>query len=259
MNPDTAPESLETNRHTILRHLQAKLESDEHVYAMWLEGSDGTGTSDEFSDLDINVDVEDGYEIVALTNIKKFLEDLGKLDSISVITRPNEDLWFQVFHIATTSPYLLIDVNIQRHSRDFSFYRENKAEIPVVLFDKANVIQFKNVDSEEQSQHMQAEMQLYVSRIEQTSRIEKYLKRGKFLEAFAYYQRYVLESVVGLARILHTPLNTSYNLVSISKQLPLDIVKKIEYLYQISSLKDIEDKLPIAIRLFRDLQANYPQ
>lgn len=257
MNLDTTPESPDTIRQKILTHLQSRLEADERVYAMWLEGSDGTGTSDEFSDLDINVDVEDGYELASLTSIKHFLEELGPLDSISIITQPNADLWFQVFHIQGTSPHLLIDVNIQRHSRNFLFCRQNKAETPVVLFDKAKVIKFHDVDNEALAEVMKAEIEMYQSRIAQSSRIEKYIKRGNFLEAFAYYQRYVLEPVVGMARVLHTPLNTSYNLVRISKQLPADLLRQIEYLYQTSSLKDIEDKLPIALRLFHDLEASY--
>lgn len=244
-------------RQKILKHLQTKLETNEQVYAMWLEGSDGTGTSDEFSDLDINVDVEDSYELEALSFIRKSLEELGTLDSISVVTQPNEHLWFQVFHMHGTSPHLLIDVNIQRHSRNFSFCRQNTAETPLVLFDKANVITFHDVNAHDLEKRMQSEIKICNSRIDQYSRVEKYIKRGNFLEAFAYYQRYVLEPIVHMARIIHSPLNTDYNLVRISQQLPSNVLHKIEYLYQISSLQDIEDKLPLALRLFQEIQASY--
>lgn len=244
-------------RENILKHLQNRLEPNPHIQAMWLEGSAGTKSSDGFSDIDLNLAVTDGNELESLKLIQKALEELGTLDHISVITKPNPDQWYQVFHISNTSPHLLIDTCIQSHSRQFSFDKNNQAEIPLVLFDKAHVIQFHDTNQSRLTDDLQQQIQLYQSRIHESSRVEKYLKRGNFLEALAYYQKYILSSVVGLARIIHTPLNSDYGLVKISKHLPPDLVKKLESLYQISSLADIEQKLPQAIKLFAELLKTY--
>jgi predicted nucleotidyltransferase len=247
-------DSLPLQRQQILTQLQTQLEADKTVHALWLEGSDGTGSSDQFSDLDINVDVEDGQELVMLEKIQAMLRTLAPLDIVSDISKPNEDLWFQVFHLQGTSKHLLIDVVIQRHSRQFSFSRDNAAETPIVLFDKTGVIQFHDTDKAALAKQLASEVAHYAAKIAQSSRVEKYIRRGQFLEALLYYQKYVLESVVGIARVIYTPFNTDYHLVRISKQMPAAVVSQLTNLYQISSLAEIETKLPKAITLFQELR-----
>lgn len=50
------------NREKIISDLAIGLKEVSFVYAFWLEGSDGTNTVDEYSDIDICIDVEDGEE-----------------------------------------------------------------------------------------------------------------------------------------------------------------------------------------------------
>ena len=64
-------------RQEILVFLREKLEPHLHVYALWLEGADARGTVDEFSDLDVWLDVEDGQEEIVLKQLEKYLNLCG--------------------------------------------------------------------------------------------------------------------------------------------------------------------------------------
>lgn len=41
------------NRETILKAILSDLGSEDYILAIWLEGSDGTNTLDEYSDIDL--------------------------------------------------------------------------------------------------------------------------------------------------------------------------------------------------------------
>lgn len=51
------------DRNYIIDYIKKYAESKEYVYAMWLEGSDGLGVVDEYSDLDFWFDVVNEKEI----------------------------------------------------------------------------------------------------------------------------------------------------------------------------------------------------
>jgi predicted nucleotidyltransferase len=70
-------------RQEILSFLRAKLEPHAHVYALWLKGADARGIVDEFSDLDIWLDVEDGQEESVLKQLEQYLNELAPLDLVT--------------------------------------------------------------------------------------------------------------------------------------------------------------------------------
>jgi predicted nucleotidyltransferase len=58
-------------RQEILAYLQAKLEPHPHVHALWLEGADARNKVDEYSDIDLWLDVEDGHEESVLLKLEQ--------------------------------------------------------------------------------------------------------------------------------------------------------------------------------------------
>jgi hypothetical protein len=74
-----------------------------------------------------------------------------------------------------------------------------------------------------------------------------------YLEAYAYYNRYVLEPLVDMLRLIHTPSHAHYYLIHISQHIPKSQVEKLEFFAKISSLKDIEEKTLLAETWFLEL------
>jgi hypothetical protein len=80
----------------------------------------------------------------------------------------------------------------------------------------------------------------------------KHVRRGEFLEAFGYYQRWVLEPLIEAQRMLHTPLHPDYYIVHISRHLPAPVVERLERLFQVASLEELEGKVADAVVWFTE-------
>lgn len=245
--------TIENMRHKIIEKIKSGLESDDAVFALWLEGADSLNTVDEFSDIDVVADVKDGEEDRVLQKIENILSESGNFDLNWEAPRPNSSLRYKIFHIVGTSEHLIIDVNVQSHSREFEFTEGNPYEKPFVLFDKAGVIKYQKVDQEKIKQEMSDQIPGLEALFFQRSKIRKSIIRKEFLEAFAYYKKLVLDPVVQLFRFKYAPMASDYGLVHISRHLPPEIVDQIEELYQVSSLEDLGQKLEKAEKLFEEI------
>lgn len=245
-------------RNRIIDLLRNSFIDKEYVYALWLEGSDGLGKADEYSDLDFWFDVEDGYENLVLDKCIEVLQTIDKLDFVEHYDHPHPKIFQKNMHISGTSEYLMLDICVQSHSRGnegCTFVENDIAEYPLVLFDKANVINIiKQPDND--LELIKKTYDECIDRFSQQSRILKYIYRGKYLEAFAYYQKYACQPIVNLLRIIYTPRHIEYGLVHISDHFPKETINKIEVLYKVSNLDDIKNNLQYANKLFYELKIN---
>ena len=216
----------------------------DYVNAMWLEGADGINNVDEYSDIDFWFDVKKEYQESFLEECVNEFSKLGKLDSRvddirEVIAQSN-------IHLENTSIYLTLDICVQSHEiRGLSateFVKDDIAELPLVLFDKKNIITFCDREELNLEELKKTYMNL-VYRIMQDSRVEKYIKRNMYLEAYMKYIDNVANPLVTLARIIYTPYHLDYDLCHISSHLPKETVQELEELYKVSSLEDINDRL----------------
>lgn len=234
----------------IIDALKMRLQENPLVYALWLEGSDSIDSSDEYSDIDIVADVKDGNERVIFEEIEKILSEISELDFNYEGPRPNKFSYYKIFHLKNSPEHLLIDVNIQSHSRNFVFTKENKYEQPLILFDKIGAIKFKTANAADIEKGIRNRLPYLEAAFHQRSKVKKYILRKKYLEAIVYYHKNVLHPLVELLRLKYTPLNSDYHLIHITDHLPTEVVEDIENLYKTFSVEEIAEKLPIAERLF---------
>ncbi|HAN20322.1 MAG: hypothetical protein A2Y15_08405 [Clostridiales bacterium GWF2_36_10] len=150
----------------------------------------------------------------------------------------------------------MIDFCWQLHSRpndECLFIKGNSIETVKVIFDKANVINFKDYNPLEFETSNKARLNECKYRYNQHSRVKKYVLRKQYLESYAYYNRYVLEPLIDLLRLIYTPANTDYYLIHISHHLPQSEVSKLEFFAKITSVKDIEERITLAEKWFGEL------
>ena len=244
------------NRSQIIEKLKEKLEQLEFIYAMWLEGADASGTVDEYSDIDFWVDFEDGFEQQAYEVVENALSEIAELDYKFVTKHGHPKIRQRIYHLAGSSEYLMIDFCWQLHSRpknEYWYIKGNLIESAKVLFDKADIVRFVDYNPAKFEAGNNDRLTECKYRYSQHSRVQRYVMRGQYLEAYAFYNRYVLEPLIDLLRIIYTPANTDYYLIHISQHIPKESSQKLEYFAQLSSLEDIAERIPQAEKWFDEL------
>lgn len=244
------------DRDSITFKLQESLESLPFIYAFWLEGADANGSVDEFSDIDFWIDFEDTYEEQAYEAVESALSQLAAIDYKYIMRHGHPKIRQRVYHLAGTSEFLMIDFCWQLHSRpkeEYTYLENSRIEAAKVIFDKANIIRYKQLNNADFAQANKSRLEEAKYRRTQQLRAVKYIRRGHYLEAYAYYNRYALEPLIDLLRLIYTPAYADYYLVHISQHMPDAEREKLTYLAQIGSLEDMEDRMPKAGRWFDEL------
>ncbi|WP_028549650.1 hypothetical protein [Paenibacillus sp. UNC451MF] len=238
-------------RETIINEIVSDFGSEDYVLAIWLEGSDGTQSLDEHSDIDLVCYTQEGFVKDAITRLDASLNRVGQVDiAYEQSGRPDNNR-FKVYHLQGTSDALLLDVTFQSESYPVSFIKEDQSVVPVVLIDKAGIIKYRNADRESQISQWRAQLKEAQGMYSQRSRAVKYTKRGLFLESLIYYQKYVLQPLVEVLRIVHTPYQADCFLVHASRDFPAKVVLELESLYGVRTVQDISERIQLTEDMFR--------
>ncbi|MNO49312.1 hypothetical protein D3C76_396600 [compost metagenome] len=243
------------NRETILKAIVSDFRREDYILAIWLEGSDGTKTLDEYSDIDLVCYTKEGCIDDAFTRLDDCMGRLGQVDiAYEQSGRPNNNR-YKVYHLQDSSDSLLIDVTIQSESFPVLFINEDKTVVPVVLVDKAGIVKYQAVDYATHRSQLHSQLIHAQGIYSQKNRAVKYTKRGLFLESLIYYHKYVVNPLVDVLRIIYTPFQADYSLVHASRDFPVDVVLILEKLYGVKTVEDIVDRINWIDELFRNAVA----
>lgn len=178
------------NRNIIIDALKNRFIAVDQVYAYWLEGADSLNAVDEYSDIDVWMDVEDGYEDMVFKIAEEEFTKQGKLDFKFKLNHSHPKIRQNYYHIEGTNEYLLIDFCIQCHSRDrneVKYVEGDILEFPKIIFDKDNIITILEEDKEIDLDIIKNSINEIKGKYMQHSRVIKYVKRNNYPEAFIYY------------------------------------------------------------------------
>ncbi len=231
------------NRYIIIQEIEKEFIDNPKVYAYWLEGADGLDKVDEYSDIDIVLDVEDGFESDIFIATERVLLNLGELDVNYKVNHQHPKIHQKLYHIKNSNEYLIIDFCIQSHSRpqsESTFVKGDILEFPKIIFDKYNVITIVEQQEEYNIEILKERVEELISRYKQHSRVIKYVERGTFAEAFMYYMKYVADPLVELARIQYTPKYFYLHMIHISDHIPKRVVEELENSTRLVVLKTSE-------------------
>ncbi|HVX58114.1 MAG TPA: nucleotidyltransferase domain-containing protein [Candidatus Saccharimonadales bacterium] len=128
----------------VVETLATEIKNNEHVHAMWLEGSYATGKFDEHSDIDVWLDVDDGSFDEVFKFFKQELSKLGRIDeeTFGGIYSENPKLAKRSYHLASFPKEQVIELDLQEHSRKFVFSR--KHHVLKIFFDKDETIKWSD-------------------------------------------------------------------------------------------------------------------
>jgi hypothetical protein len=237
-------------RDELIEALAADLASRNFVLAVWLEGADAHTRVDEYSDIDLWLDVAVGHETSALEAVQAIIERFGPLGLAAEVEHRHPLLRQAFYRLAGAPEFQVIDTCVQSHGREFTFTRGMADEQVVVLFDKVGVVRFQDLDEMAlraallvRVDHLEREIAIY------PTWVRKEMNRGRFLEALGAYHKHVMAPLVEALRLKHAPTKAGFHLKDATDDLPAQVLSRLEQLHVIGDVGDIERSLPMALEL----------
>lgn len=226
---------MSVTRAQLTGHLTSALGPLSFVYAAWLEGADAAGRADEYSDLDLWLDVDARRVPDTFKVVQQVLETFGPLDVEHRAEHPDPMLHQRFFRSTGLPRFWFLDVVVQEHGRDMTFGLHDPV---LVLFDRAQVIRLAEADALTITQ-----LQALQARHWRWLLVEKEVRRGHRLEALSYFHSLVLGDLVTLLRLRFCPGKAEYGLKHIEADLPPLAVRKLETFYATTELVGLPGSL----------------
>jgi hypothetical protein len=229
-----------------------------HVNAAWLGGSDAFGRADELSDVDLQVDVDDGHVAATFGAIEVALAAASPIVARLVVPMPTWHGHAQRFYrLRDTSEFCAVDVVVFERSDPRRYYNQTERHgRPLVLFDRGGVVRPEALDRGELAATLRREVTRMRERLPFTlPQVAKEVRRGDALAALGSWHRYVLAPLVTCYRIRHAPARHDFGTRYTGDDLPPEVRETLAELSFVADLDDLAAKLPTGQRLLRELLA----
>lgn len=229
-----------TEKERIIEILRSRLESRDDVHAFWVEGSVAQGYSDEYSDIDLWLSVDDDKIFTIFPIVEEALKEIDEIDFRHTVKKEGE-LGHNLYHLAGMSEFHSIDVNTQGLSRIVPLV--NGIDYADIMFDKADVVRFVGRDhyTPEDLEKSREKLHKFYWYMEKC--VRKNILRGRPLEALYYYQIILRYATKFLHLKYDLKEKREYDLKHIYRDIPEEETKKLESLYGVQ-VSNISNKLP---------------
>jgi hypothetical protein len=226
------------------------------VNAAWLGGSDAFGRADELSDVDLQVDVDDGHVAATFGAVEAALAAASPIVARLVMPMPTWHGHAQRFYrLRDAAEFTAVDVVVFQRSDPRRYYNQTERHgRPLVLFDRAGVVRPGPLDQVELRATLAREVAGIRERLPFTlPLVAKEVRRGDALAALGLWHRHVLAPLVILYRVRHTPARHDFGTRYTRHDLPAPVQETLAELAFVTGLDDIAAKLPAAERLLGEL------
>jgi ubiquinone/menaquinone biosynthesis C-methylase UbiE len=215
-----------------------------HCLACWEGGAAAHNRIDQYSDLDLIFYVDDETVEETFKLIESALVKVGKIQHQYRVPEPSSNGHSQCFYQMASMPdYFFIDIAILKRSSPNNFLENERHGIPVIHFDRLNIIKPTSVDDDtfriklkERIKTIQSSFPIY-----KAIAIKEVLRK-RSLDALAFY-RVLTGYYVELLGIKYRPYHYDFGLRYAHLEFPIDIQKSVEYFCFVSNLEEIDQKL----------------
>ena len=240
------------SRDKIISPLVHFLQSIPQVNAVWEGGSAAWGRIDNWSDIDLQADVEDDFVDDVMWRTENFLQETFGIElKFPVIPSVWPGVTQTFFRLKGASPFLLLDYAVIRTSSKSKFLEKEIHGDAIVHFDRKGIVQDVHADSAALFKKLEERITLLKTRFEIFQvLIEKELKRNNFIEAFNFYLGFTVQPIIEAVRIAHCPYHWNFHSRYVHYELPPHWVEQIEPLYFVTGGDDLKQKWTHAPELF---------
>lgn len=248
LSPETSAQ-----RRRIIEAVRVALEPQSWAHALWEGGAASFDRVDDWSDIDVQVVVDDANVDDAFVVVEQALAAIAPIDLIFVFPQPSWHGHAQKFYrLEGVSPYLIIDFAVMKRSAKNLFLEPEIHGTANVLFDKAEVVRVAPYDTQAHLRHLRHERMPVLRAMFDIFApfVQKELNRGNFIEAMAFYHSMVLRPLIELLRIRYAPVHSSFYSRYIYYDLPPEVVKRVEPLFFVGHPDEFAGKQALARMLF---------
>lgn len=228
-------------------------------------GSAAFGRVDAWSDLDLELVVEDGREAEAIVVLDAALAALSPIELRWEAPPAAGFRYKQAFYrLRDAGEFLLVDFEVwPRSHANASGERERHGERQV-LFDKHGVAAPPLFDRRAHAEHIRERLAtLRVTFPMFQSLVTKELARGNAIDAHAFYVSHTLNPLITLLRIRHCPDRFDLGARYLGYDLPRALADELRTLWYVASPEDLAAKRARAEEMFAatlaEIAAGNPQ
>jgi hypothetical protein len=241
-------------RKLMIDAMAAALEPLPFVHAGWLGGSDASGRTDDWSDVDIQIVVDDDAIERAFEVIHGALEKLSPIAHRYRLASPTWHGHEQEFlSLRDADPCHFVDlVILKRSSKDWFLERERHGDV-VVLFDKCDLVKPTPLDREAHMAKMEKRLAYLREAFPMFQNLAaKAARRRACADAMMTYMAQTLRPLVDLLRLRYCPDRFDFGLRYLDRDLPADVRAEVERLAFPPSVEQVETYQARAEALFNE-------
>ena len=228
-------------RENIVSTLITALKPLNHVCALWEAGAAAFNRIDKWSDIDLQVAVEDERVEDTFELIEKAVLTLSEIDLKFRLPEPTWHGHSQVFYrLKKASPFLFLDIVVMKKSSKDKFLQFQIHGKPIVHFDKIGVVKNDPIDNKLFLSKIKARLETLKTTFDLFQVLTlKELNRGNEMTALSFYLGYTFRPLVEVLKIKYCPYHYNFYTTYIYYDLPLKVVKHLLKLNFVCNAEDL--------------------
>jgi hypothetical protein len=243
-------------RHQLAQELSKRLQRSADILAAWEGGSSANSTSDQFSDIDLNI-LYVGNEDLVFQMVEATLKDFSEITHI--YNEPKSlwpDLTQKVYFIKDSPKHFFVDVATFPDSKLAileEFMQMERHGKPVILFDKVDRIKSHPLDREAFLKRQQRRLNEVEAFPVYRTTVFKELDRGNSIDAFAFYYSGMLRPLIEVIGMIYRPYRFDFGFRHLKRCLPSDLYHRIEPYFFVGDLNQLQDNATSVDKLFTQM------
>ncbi|MBC8144677.1 MAG: nucleotidyltransferase domain-containing protein, partial [bacterium] len=218
------------DRETLIENLTRSLRASDSARAAWLGGSDATGRTDRWSDIDIAVVVEDDAVEETFVRVEHSLAELSPISIRMRIPQPTWHGFDQSFYqLRDAEPTLMIDLSVIKRSNPEKFLEPERHGNAITLFDRDDIVKPAPLDRRALAARMRARLEELRTRFPLFQNlVTKAVHRDSMVEAVATFHGVTFRPLVDILRIRYVPERFDFGSRYLQSDLSAELYLRLE-------------------------------
>jgi len=239
-------------REQLLDAIAACFVPEPWALALWEAGSAAWGRVDAWSDVDLELVVEEGHSARAFATLDAALAMLSKIELRWEAPALPGLVYRQLFYrLEGAGEFLLVDFVAHERAHASQLGERERHGARCVLFDKCGISAQPPLDRDAHAKRLRerlASLRLTFPLFQ--SLVKKELARGRAIDAHAFYVSHTLSPLITLLRMRHCPERFDFGARYLEFDLPRALADEVRTLWYVATPEDLARKHARAIALF---------